>query len=65
MRTRSLTFVSCFVVLLAGLAASPQAEGADIAAVRQVVAHYADIVHAGYQDSYNRAVTLQKRLAGV
>ena len=62
MRTRSLTFVSCLVVLLAGLAASPQAEGADPAAVRQVVAHYADIVHAGYVDSYSRAVALQSAL---
>lgn len=62
MRTRSLAVVSCFVILLAGLAASPQAEGADTAAVRQVVAHYVDIVHAGYQDSYNRAVSLQNAL---
>lgn len=62
MRTRSLTFVSCLVVLLAGLAASPLAEGADPAAVRQVVTHYADIVYAGYVDSYSRAVALQNAL---
>ena len=62
MRTRSLAVVSCFVVLLAGLAASPPAEGADPAVLRQVVAHYADIVHAGYVDSHNRAVALQSAL---
>ena len=62
MRTRPLTLLSCFVVLLAGLAAGPPAEGADPAVLRQVVAHYADIVHAGYVDSHNRAVALQSAL---
>ena len=62
MRTRSLVFLSCFVVLLAGLATGPAAQGADPSALRQVVAHYADIVHAGYVDSHNRAVALQNAL---
>ena len=62
MRTRSLAFAACVAVLLAGLTASPPAEGADPAAVQQVVAHYADIVHAGYEDSYKRAVALQSAL---
>ena len=62
MRTRSLVFFSCFVILLAGLATGPAAQGADPAALRQVVAHYADIVHAGYVDSHNRAVALQNAL---
>ena len=62
MRTRSLAFVSCLLFLLAGLASSPPAEGADLATVQQVVAHYADIVHAGYEDSYRRAVALQNAL---
>ena len=62
MRTRSLAFVSCLLFLLAGLASSPPVEGADLATVQQVVAHYADIVHAGYEDSYRRAVALQSAL---
>ena len=62
MRTRPLAFVACLGVLLAGLAASPPAEGADPATVQQVVAHYADLVRAGYQDSYNQAVALQSAL---
>ena len=62
MRTRSLAFVSCLLFLLAGLASSPPVEGADLATVQQVVAHYADIVHAGYEDSYRRAAALQSAL---
>lgn len=62
MRIRSLALVSCFGVILAGLMASPPAEGADPTTVQQMVAHYADIVHAGYQDSHNRAVALQSAL---
>ena len=62
MRPRSLSFVSCLLFMLAGLAASPPVEGADPAAMQQVVAHYADIVHAGYEDSYRRAVVLQSAL---
>ena len=62
MRTRSLAFVSCLLFLLAGLALSPPVEGADLATVQQVAAHYADIVHAGYEDSYRRAVALQSAL---
>ena len=62
MRTRSLASVSCLLFLLAGLAPNPPVEGADLATVQQVVAHYADIVHAGYEDSYRRAVALQSAL---
>ncbi len=62
MRTRSLAFVSCFLFLLAGSASIPPVEGADLATVRQVVAHYANLVHAGYEDSYRRAVALQGAL---
>ncbi len=62
MRTRSLAFVSCLLFLLAGLAPSPPVEGADLAIVQQVVAQYANIVHAGYEDSYRRAVALQSAL---
>ena len=62
MRTRSLAFVSCLLFLLASLAPSPPVAGADPATVQQVVAHYADIVHAGYEDSYRRAVALQSAL---
>ena len=62
MRTRSLAFVSCLLFLLAGLAPSQPVEGADLATVQQVVAQYANIVHAGYEDSYRRAVALQSAL---
>ena len=62
MRTRSLAFVSCMPFLLAALALSPPVAGAEPATVQQVVAHYADIVHAGYEDSYRRAVALQGAL---
>ena len=62
MRTRSLASVSCLLFLLAGLAPSPPVEGADLATAQQVVAHYADIVHAGYEDSYRRGVALQSAL---
>lgn len=62
MRTRSLAFVSCLLFLLVGLAPSPPVEGADLAIVQQVVAQYANIVHAGYEDSYRRAVALQSAL---
>lgn len=62
MRTRSLVVVSCFVVLLTSLVVSPSVEGADFATVQQVVAHYADIAHAGYEDSYHWAVILQGAL---
>lgn len=62
MRTRSLVFVSYLLFLLASLAPGPPVEGADPATVQQVVAHYADLVHAGYEDSYQRAVALQSVL---
>ena len=62
MRIRSLASVSCMLFLLAALAPGPPAAGADLATVQQVVAHYADIVHAGYEDSYRRAVALQQAL---
>ena len=61
MRTRSLAVVSCSLFLLACLAPGPPA-AADSATVQQVVAHYADIVHANYEDSYRRAVVLQNAL---
>ena len=62
MRTRSLAFVSCLLFLLAGLVPNSPVEGADGATVKQVVAHYADIVHAGYEDSYRWAAALQRAL---
>ena len=62
MRTRSLAFVSCLLFLLAGLVPNSPVEGADGATVKQVVAHYADIVHAGYEDSYRWAAALQSAL---
>ena len=62
MRTRSLAFVSCLLFLLAGLVPGPPVEAAATATVQQVVAHYADVVHAGYEDSYRRAVALQNAL---
>ena len=62
MRIHFLAFVSCLLFVLAGLVVSPLAEGADPATVQQVVAHYADVVHAGYEDSYRRAVALQNAL---
>ena len=62
MRTRSLAFVSCSLFILACLAPVPPVAAADPATVQKVVAHYADIVHAGYEDSYRRAVALQDAL---
>ena len=62
MRTRSLAFVSCLLFLLVGLVPNSPVEGADGATVKQVVAHYADIVHAGYEDSYRWAAALQSAL---
>ena len=55
-------FIALYMIFCLGLAPSPPVEGADDATVRQVVAHYADIVHAGYEDSYRRAVALQSAL---
>ena len=54
--------MALYMTFCFGLAASPPAEGADLATVQQAVAHYADIVHAGYVDSYRRAVALQSAL---
>ena len=55
-------FIALYMVFCLGLALSPPVEGADDATVQQVVAHYADIVHSGYEDSYRRAVALQSAL---
>ena len=58
MRTRPLTLAFSLLVLCWSLAAG----AAPSATVEQVVAHYADIVHAGYADSHKRAVALQRAL---
>ena len=58
MRTRALTLALSLAVLCWSLSVG----AAQSATVEQVVAHYADIVHAGYADSHKRAVDLQRAL---
>ena len=58
MRTHLLTLA--FLLLFLGWSLS--AGAAQSATVEQVVAHYADIVHAGYADSHKQAVALQRAL---
>ena len=58
MRTRPVTLP----ILLLLLGWSLSAGGAQSTTVEQVVAHYADIVHAGYADSHKQAVALQRAL---
>ena len=47
------------LLLLSGVLS---ADAAQSVTVEQVVAHYADIVHAGYADSHKQAVALQRAL---
>lgn len=54
--------IALYLAICWCLVASPPAQGAATATVQQVVGHYADIVHVGYRDSYNRAVALQSAL---
>ena len=58
MPSRPLTLV----ILLLILTWSLPAIAAQLATVEQVVANYADIVHAGYADSHKQAVVLQQAL---
>lgn len=62
MRSRPLTLLISFLLLCGGLTTDLLAAEAPSATVEQVVANYADIVHAGYVDSHRRAVELQQAL---
>lgn len=62
MRTRPVTHTFTILALCWSSATGLLATDARSATVEQVVAHYADIVHAGYADSHKRAVTLQRAL---
>ena len=56
------TWPLTLVILLLALCLSLPAGADQPATVEQVVANYADIVHAGYVDSHKRAVALQQAL---
>ena len=58
MRTRLVTLALSLLLLGWSLSAG----AAQSATVEQVVAHYADIVHAGYADSHKQAAALQRAL---
>ena len=58
MQTRPLALAASLLALCGCLMAG----AAQSATVEQVVAHYADIVHAGYADAHTRAVELQRAL---
>ena len=58
MRARFLTLALAVLVFCL----SPSENAAQSDSVEQVVAHYADIVHAGYADSHKQAAALQRAL---